>query len=96
MRFDEVSQTDRLIGLETPVASGAQLVQRGVATEVNLLIPKGSEIVLGEQDLHIRLVALAHPLLLGRSYPLALSFEKGGTILTKLTVDYDRPLRRFE
>jgi copper(I)-binding protein len=96
MKFDEVTQTDRLVGVETPVAGGAQLVEHGLATEVNLLIPEGSEIVLGEQDRHLRLVELQHPLLLGRSYPLALTFEKAGTVLTRLTVDYDRPLGRFK
>jgi copper(I)-binding protein len=96
MTLDEVTQTDRLVGVETPVAAGAQLVQGGVAGEVNLLVPQGSEIVLGEQDVHLLLVDLKHPLLLGSSYPLALLFERGGTLLTRLTVDYDRPLRRFQ
>ena len=96
MKFDELTQTDRLIGVEAPVAGGTELVQEGVATEVNLLIPEGSEVVLGEQELHIRLLALKHPLLVGRSYPLALVFERGGAVLTRLNVDYDRPLGRFQ
>ena len=95
MKLDEVAQTDRLVGVETPVAGGARLVQDGVATEVNLLIPAGSEIVLGDQDVYVQLVDLQQPLLLGRSYPLALHFEKGGTILAKISVDSDRPMRRF-
>ena len=96
MKLDEVTQTDRLIGVETPVAGGAQLVRHGVATDVNLLIPEGSEIVLGEQEAHIQLVELKHPLPFGTSYPLTLVFEKGGTVLARLTVDFDRPLRRFK
>jgi hypothetical protein len=95
MRFDEVTQTDRLVAVETPVAGGAELVQEGVSTAVNLLIPEGSQILLSEQGPHIRLVELKHPLFVARSYPLALAFEKGGTVLAKLTVDYERPLTRF-
>src|SRR5262245_53362972 len=48
MKFDEVSETDRLIGVETPVAAGAYLIREGENTGVNLLIPAGRETLLSE------------------------------------------------
>lgn len=88
MKFDEVTEADRLIGVETPVAAGAELVGEGVASGVDLLIPEGQEILLSEDGTHVRLVGLKHPLFMGRSYPLQLMFEKGGVVNTRLTVDY--------
>lgn len=96
MKFDEVTETDRLIGVETPVAAEAELVTEGASAAVNLLIPAGSETLLSEQGTHIRLVGLKHSLPVGRSYPLTLIFEKGGTLLAQLNVDYARPLIPFQ
>ncbi len=96
MKFDEVTATDRLIGVETPVAEDAEMILEGARVPVNFLIPAGIETLLSEQGTHIRLISLKHPLLVGRAYPLTLTFEKGGTLLTQLSVDYDRSLIRFE
>ncbi len=92
MRFDEVTETDRLIGVETPVAAGAELVGERTGAGVNLLIPQGRETLLSEDGTHIRLLGLKHPLLIARSYPLKLVFEKGGIVGAILNVDYLRPL----
>src|SRR5262245_3429057 len=81
MRFDEASETDRLIGVETPVAEGAQLIGE-------LVVPAGGELVLSEQGPHVRLVELKHPLFVGRVYPLKLTFEKGGVVNANLNVDF--------
>lgn len=93
MKFDDVTETDRLIGVETPVAAGAELVGEGASTEVDLLIPAGQETALSEEGTHIRLVELNHPLLIARVYPLKLAFEKGGIVNAALTVDYLQLLR---
>lgn len=97
MKIDEVSRDDRLIGVETPVAAGAELVRDGAASELSLAIPKGRELLLEEAGTHIRLVGLAHPLEVARSYPLKLVFEQGGSVLTTLNVDYasEAPVRSF-
>lgn len=87
MKFDEVTETDRLVGVETPVASGAKLVG-------DFLIPKGGELVLSEDGAHVRLVELKHPLLIARVYPLKLVFEKAGVVNASLNVDFLRPLSR--
>lgn len=90
MRFDEVNQTDRLIGVETPVATGAAMggVQAGPA--VDLLIPAGQETLLSETGTFVRLTGLKFPLEVARTYPLQLVFEKGGVIEATLNVDYGR------
>ncbi len=95
MKFDEVSEADRLIGVETPVAEGAELVREGASGAVNLLIPKGRELLLAEDGTHIRLVGLKQPLLIARSYPLTLVFEKGGSLNATLNVDYMGGLPAF-
>ena len=88
MIFDEVTETDRLIGVETPVAAGAELVVEGAGGTVDFLIPAGRETLLTEDGTHIRLHGLKHPLFIARSYPLRLAFEKGGAINALLNVDY--------
>jgi periplasmic copper chaperone A len=88
MKFDEVAATDRLIGVETPVAAGAEMAGAGVAGAVNVFIPEGRETVLSDEGTHIRLTGLEHPLLIARSYPLKLVFENGGMVHATLNVDY--------
>src|SRR4051812_18926864 len=55
MKFDEVTETDRLIGVETPVAARAELVGQDVGPALNLLIPQGRETLLSDEGTHIRL-----------------------------------------
>jgi len=87
-QFDEVVEDDRLIGIETPVAKGAVLVTPEGVGPLDLLIPQGGNVALDEQGVHIRLLELAHPLQVGRSYPLTMIFERGGANLASLNVDY--------
>jgi len=95
MKFDEVTETDRLIGVETPVAAGAELVGESAGAGVDLLIPEGQETLLSEDGTHLRLVGLKHPLFMGRSYPLQLLFEKAGMVSARLNVDYVAGLTSF-
>jgi len=91
MRFDEVQTTDRLIGIETPVAAGARLAGPGTpadAKDLSLLIRAGQELTLAEDGLHIELLDLQQPLQVGRSFPLRLLFESAGPVNATLTVDY--------
>jgi copper(I)-binding protein len=92
MKFDEVTETDRLIGVETPVAEGAELVEgkedAAAHRAVSFLIPAGRETLLSDEGTHIRLLGLKQPLFVGRSYPLELAFEKSGTVLATLNVDF--------
>ncbi|MBC7730007.1 MAG: copper chaperone PCu(A)C [Microbacteriaceae bacterium] len=91
MRFDEVTENDRLIRVETPVAAGAELVAEGAdgpARPVNLSIAAGQVLNFSETGIHIRLTGLRQPLEIARSYPLTLTFEKGGVVEADLSVDY--------
>lgn len=90
MKFDEVMETDRLVHVQTPVASGAEMGGAGAKPEVDFVIPAGRETYLEESSTYVRLVGLKFQLLPGRSYPLALGFEKGGDYIATLSVDYVR------
>ena len=90
MSFDQVTQTDRLIGVETPVADGAEMGGNGAVRKLNFAIPEGRETVLSELGTHVRLLRLRQPLELGRTYPLKLVFEKGGVVNADFDVDYER------
>lgn len=91
MRFDEVMRTDRLIGVETPVAAGVRLAGPGApaaAESLSLLIQEGQVLTLSEDGLHLELLDLQQPLQIGRSYPLRLVFESAEPVNAMLNVDY--------
>jgi len=88
MRFDEVQRADRLISVETPLASGADLggVQAGMLAD--LLIPPGQETLLSEDSTYLRQTGLQQALEVGRAYPLKLVFEHGGPVNALLNIDF--------
>lgn len=92
MKFDEVTQADRLIGVRTPVAEGARMAGPAFAGKtaqgVDFAIAKGSAAEFTEAGTHVRLTGLRHPIEVGRAYPLQLVFEKGGTINAQFEVDF--------
>jgi len=92
MKIDQVTKIDRLIGVETPVASGAEMIGLNGTKlgkgGVNLLLLMGQDRVLGETGVHLRLTGLTQPLLIARTYPMQLVFEKGGVLDTELNIDY--------
>ncbi|MCE4555168.1 copper chaperone PCu(A)C [Roseateles cellulosilyticus] len=91
MRFDEVQQTDRLIGVETPVAAGVRLAGPGAPEGgggLSLLIPEGQTLTLSEEGQYLELLDLQQPLQLGRSFPLRLVFESAEPVNALLNVDY--------
>jgi len=90
MKFDLVTARDRLIGVETPVASGADMGGIGARPTVDFAIAAGMDSALDEGGTFIRLLGLRHPLELARTYPLKLVFEKGGVVNADLDVDYER------
>jgi copper(I)-binding protein len=90
MTFDEVTQTDRLIGAESPVCTGAEIGGIDAKPFVNFLIPEGQTTVMSESSTYLRLVGLQFELPYGREYPLTLIFQKSGRLAAKLTIDYAR------
>ena len=90
MKFGDVAEDDRPIGVQTPVASGAELSGAAAKREVDCAIPKGCESVLSQQGTFIRLLGLQYPLDAGRAYPMRLGFPRGGVVAVDLTVDDGR------
>ncbi len=90
MTFQDVTQTDRLIGAESPVAEGAEWGGEGALSALNFVIRQGQTSVLSEAGPHLRLMRLKFPLQVGRQYPLALEFAAAGWVQATLSVDYAR------
>ena len=90
MSFQDVTQADQLIGLQTPIATGAEMGGDGARPWVSVAIREGQTTVLGESGPHLRLVGLKTALEVGRSYPMTLSFQKAGSVKATLSVDYER------
>ncbi len=93
MRFDQVLQDDRLIGVETSIATGVEMVETGTdgtKAGVDFFIPQGVESALSETGTFLRLTGLRTPLDVGRTYPMRLIFETGSTVRADLSVDFLR------
>jgi copper(I)-binding protein len=90
MKFEDVSATDRLIGVESPVATRAVLQRGDAQGPVDFLLTAGQSSALIEDGVHVRLLGLRQPLELGRVYPLTLRFEHSGVVQSELTVDFER------
>jgi copper(I)-binding protein len=90
MGFEEVNTEDWLIGASSPVAESAEMGGEGERKDVRFRIAKGQSSALSEAGTYLRLVGLKFPLEAGRSFPLTLVFEKAGTTVASLSVDYSR------
>jgi periplasmic copper chaperone A len=90
MSFEDVSVTDRLVGVVSPVATRAVLQQGDQQGPVDFLLPAGQASALTEEGVHVRLLGLRQPLEIGRVYPMALHFEQSGVVDAELTVDLER------
>jgi copper(I)-binding protein len=90
MHFDQVQEDDRMIGVETMVAAGAEIGGIGARKDVDVLIPKGQTVYLSEAGTYLRLLGLKMPLEVGRAYPMLLTFEKGGNLMTDLNISFAR------
>lgn len=88
MKFDQVTEDDRLVGARSPVAARAALGGVNAATMVDFPIPAGRLSALHEEHTYLRLEGLRHPLEVGRTYPLVLVFAKGGEVFADFDVDY--------
>jgi hypothetical protein len=87
MTFDDVIESDRLIGASSMVAESAEMGGPGAGS--GILIPKGAKTELSEAGMHVRLLRLKFPLAIAREYPMNLVFEKAGTLRATFLVDYE-------
>ena len=79
------AESDRLVGVATPVADQAQLHAESVENGImrmrplaSLEVKPGATTVLKPRASHVMLVGLKHALKQGESFPLTLDFTKGG------------------
>lgn len=94
LKFEEISADDRLIGARSVFAGKVELrspLKAGVLAETSaplgaVAVTAGSTTSLGPTSAHLLMLELKAPLLMGRSYPLTLVFEKSGAIDTMLSV----------
>ena len=90
MGFENVTNTDRLIGADTPVASRSQMVAADGGPFEHFVIHAGQSSALSESGAHLRLVGLKFPLRVGRMYPMDLHFSKAGRVRASLNIDFVR------
>jgi len=90
MVFDEVREDERLIGIRTDIAAGAEMAGADARPGVHFAIPKGRVSALSESGTCIRLLGLNMPMEVARVYPIDLIFERGGVLRADLSVDYAR------
>ncbi|MES2229500.1 MAG: copper chaperone PCu(A)C [Pseudomonadota bacterium] len=90
MKFQNVTQADRLIGVQTLVADSAELGGEGAGPQLDFPIPQGQDSELAEKGVHLRLLGLKLPLEVARSYPMTLVFANAGEVRATLNVDFAR------
>jgi copper(I)-binding protein len=85
---------DRLIAVAGPVAAKAELHVTSMDNGVMKMRPiaavdikAGATAELKPGGMHIMLIGLAAPLKEGQSFPLALTFEKAGTVAITISVE---------
>jgi periplasmic copper chaperone A len=83
MKFDEISEGDRLVSASTALADKVELIG---AQEGAISIPKTEKFEFSRDSSHLLLQGLKTQLLEGRSYPVILMFEKSGEIHIMLSI----------
>ena len=90
----EGEESDRLIGVATPVAKRAELhthlMEDGVMKMRQMKaieITPGSPSVLKPGHNHVMLMGLKAPLVQGETFPLTLTFERAGSVEIMVTIE---------
>ena len=86
MFFDQVTRDDRLIGVQTMVAEGAEIGGQQASAKIDFPIPEGVETHLSESGSFLKLTGLKFPMQVARTYPLVLTFAHGGVVQAQLNV----------
>jgi copper(I)-binding protein len=87
------SQSDRLIGLDSPVAAQVELHRSAMAQGVmqmrqvaSLECPPHATVNIEPGAYHIMLVGLKQPLVAGTTFPLSLQFRDAGMLVVQVSV----------
>jgi periplasmic copper chaperone A len=86
LRFEEISEDDRLISASSPFAGRVIFVGEIGQTIDSIELRKEIENELRPGGVHLELRDLTVPLQHERSYPLTLVFEKNGRIDTEISI----------
>ncbi|MFL5268677.1 MAG: copper chaperone PCu(A)C [Stellaceae bacterium] len=85
---------DRLVSVSTPVAKKAELHTMSMSGGIMQMrpvagidVPGGQLVKLKPGGEHVMLLGLNHPLQEGQSFPLTLTFEKGGTRTVDVAIE---------
>jgi copper(I)-binding protein len=85
---------DRLVSVSTPVARKAELHTMSMSGGIMQMrpvagidVPGGQPVKLKPGGEHVMLLGLNHPLQEGQSFPLTLTFEKGGTRTVEVAIE---------
>jgi copper(I)-binding protein len=85
MHFDNVEQPDRLLRADSELAERVEVRGRD-GKPASKGIEIGPQTVLKPGGARLVLIGLKQPLETGRSYPLALTFEKSGTMRVMVSI----------
>ncbi|MGG2399083.1 copper chaperone PCu(A)C [Pseudomonas sp. SH1-B] len=92
------SESDRLLGVSTPVAGKAELHEHVHADGVmkmqkvqDVTIPAGGEVKFAPMGYHVMLFNLKQQAKDGERFPLTLNFEKAGQVEVEVAVQKDAP-----
>jgi periplasmic copper chaperone A len=91
--------TDHLVAISTPVAERSELhedvMSKGVMSMKpvpDLALAPGASIAIAPGHYHVMLIGVRVPLTAGQSFPLTLTFDKGGPIEANVTVTRALPM----
>lgn len=92
------SESDRLLGVQTPVAAKAELHEHVHADGLMKMqqvqtveIPAGGEAIFAPMAYHVMLFGLQQQAKAGERFPLTLRFEKAGEIQVEVAVQQEAP-----
>ncbi|MDO9451807.1 MAG: copper chaperone PCu(A)C [Stagnimonas sp.] len=93
------SKADRLISVQSPVAGSVEIHQSQVkdgvmqmrAVTEGVTLPVGKPVAFAPGGLHLMLFSLREPLQEGVPVPVTLTFERAGTVTTRLQVEPREP-----
>jgi copper(I)-binding protein len=88
------AKTDRLIGVQTPIAKKAQLHEHRASNGVmrmrrvvgGLTVAPGGRLSFAPRGRHVMLMGLGKPLKAGDGFPLTLVFERAGRITVNVAI----------
>ncbi|MEO7335292.1 MAG: copper chaperone PCu(A)C [Caldimonas sp.] len=85
---------DKLVSASSPVARGVQMHTMRMEGDVMRMrevdavdVPSGKTIELKPGGLHLMLMGLKEPLVVGQKFPLTLRFDKAGEVTVQMSVD---------